>query len=175
MERWIIAAYLMCKKSDTDDLSTYFKQTGGARQPNGWWRNPNPTVPMHGKCTEVTNSPCHRLQRWLWNRYTLRCIEMKRGSMGTSQNGALFRFAEACGCACADDERLIDELVSIMHERQLSEEDVARRMGVALAELRAIEGGTADPSMGTVRRLAHAVGVTVSHHVEKDSDPAKLR
>ena len=72
-----------------------------------------------------------------------------------------------------NDERLIDELVSIMHERQLSEEDVARRMGVALAELRAIEGGTADPSMGTVRRLAHAVGVTVSHHVEKDSDPAK--
>lgn len=31
MERWIIAAYLMCKKSDTDDLSTYFKQTGGAK------------------------------------------------------------------------------------------------------------------------------------------------
>lgn len=73
-----------------------------------------------------------------------------------------------------NDERLIDELVSIMHERQLSEEDVARRMGVALAELRAIEGGTADPSMGTVRRLAHAVGVTVSHHVEKDSTPTKI-
>lgn len=72
-----------------------------------------------------------------------------------------------------NDERLIDELVSIMHERQLGEEDVARRMGVALAELRAIEGGTADPTIGTVRRLAHAVGVTVSHHVEKDSGPAK--
>lgn len=73
-----------------------------------------------------------------------------------------------------NDERLIDELVAIMHERQLSEEDVARRMGVALSELQAIEGGTADPTMGTVRRLAHAVGVTVSHHVEKDSTPTKI-
>ena len=44
-----------------------------------------------------------------------------------------------------NDERLIDELISIMYERQLSEEDVARHMGVAL----------------------------VSHHVEKDSVPTK--
>lgn len=73
-----------------------------------------------------------------------------------------------------NDERLIDELVAIMRERQLSEEDVARRMGVALSELQAIEGGTADPTMGTVRRLAHAVGATVSHHVEKDSTSTKI-
>lgn len=72
-----------------------------------------------------------------------------------------------------NDERLIDELISIMYERQLSEEDVARHMGVALEELQTIEGGTADPTIGTVRRLAHAVGATVSHHVEKDSVPTK--
>ena len=103
----------------------------------------------------------------------MRRIETKRGNLGRRRTARYSALLKRAAVLVQNDERLIDELVSIMHERQLSEEDVARRMGVALAELQAIEGGTADPTMGTVRRLAHAVGVTVSHHVEKDSTPTK--
>jgi DNA-binding XRE family transcriptional regulator len=45
---------------------------------------------------------------------------------------------------------------------QLSDRELAESAGIAIARLRVIEAGETDPSWGTVRRIAQAVGVPVA-------------
>lgn len=45
---------------------------------------------------------------------------------------------------------------------------VARRMGISVEQLEAIDAGTIDSTLGQVRRYAHAVGVLVEHSVVED-------
>lgn len=53
-------------------------------------------------------------------------------------------------------------------EKHISSEIVSQRIGITVAELEAIDGGTKDPTMGEIRRYAHAVGAIVEHHVVDD-------
>lgn len=68
-----------------------------------------------------------------------------------------------------NDRRLIDDLVRVRAEKGLSQEDVGRLMGVSQPTVAAFEREDSNPKMSTIRRYAHALGVTVRHEVVFDS------
>jgi transcriptional regulator with XRE-family HTH domain len=68
------------------------------------------------------------------------------------------------------DTRLLDELVHLRSKvKKLSQDEVAKRMGISQSAVARIESGDRDPRLSTLRRYALAVGAIVTHAVEEDS------
>lgn len=63
------------------------------------------------------------------------------------------------------DEELHAKLLRARSELGLTQQDVAARMGVSQPTVASFERYDNDPKMSTVRRYAHAVGVTIEHKV----------
>lgn len=68
----------------------------------------------------------------------------------------------------AADDKLLEDLVAARKRAQMSQEDVAHKMGVSASAVSRIESGERDARLSTLRRFAHAVGVRVLHQVEGD-------
>ncbi len=58
---------------------------------------------------------------------------------------------------------------AIRQRRQLTQAELARRSGIARANIARIEAGIHSPTVPTLRRVAHALGVTFSRLVEEPS------
>lgn len=65
-------------------------------------------------------------------------------------------------------------LVECRREAGLSQRDVAERMGVSQQAVSKFEHYDSDPKLSTVRRYANAVGVMISHHIERDHGQAEI-
>ncbi|GDZ42733.1 hypothetical protein MCC01966_12990 [Bifidobacteriaceae bacterium MCC01966] len=68
----------------------------------------------------------------------------------------------------ANDDQLLAALAAMREAKHIDPETVSQRIGVTVTELEAIDGGTKDPTMGEIRRYAHAVGVIIEHRVVDD-------
>lgn len=71
------------------------------------------------------------------------------------------------------DQRIIEELKQKRKALDLTQEEVAFRMGVSQPDVSMIENGNADPRQSTIRRYANAVGCMIEHELipfEDDSD-----
>lgn len=69
-------------------------------------------------------------------------------------------------CLVDADSDLLDELVAQRHRQGLSQEQVARKMGISQGAVARIESGDRDPHLSTLRRFALALGVEVKHAVQ---------
>jgi predicted transcriptional regulator len=68
------------------------------------------------------------------------------------------------------DMDLPQALAATRTEVGVTRADVARRVGISVAEVLAFDLGLVDPPLSAVRRYAHASGLLVEHHVESDSE-----
>lgn len=66
------------------------------------------------------------------------------------------------------DYALLADLVRLRREQGISQESLAKEMGVSQATVSAFEKMDNDPKLSTIRRYAHAVGALVHHQVERD-------
>lgn len=55
--------------------------------------------------------------------------------------------------------------MAIRRGRSMDDATMCRRMGVNAECLAGIENGDLDPTLGQIRRYAHAIGAAVEHHV----------
>ncbi|WP_104182880.1 helix-turn-helix domain-containing protein [Mycobacterium avium] len=62
---------------------------------------------------------------------------------------------------------LVAELVKLRQAHQLSQHDVAHRMGVTPGRVSHIESGYRTPNLATLRKYATAIGAQLSAHEEK--------
>ncbi len=62
------------------------------------------------------------------------------------------------------DREFLDELIAY-RRRELTQAEVAERMGVSQSAVSQFEAGDRDPQLSTVRRYALAIGVMVKHRV----------
>lgn len=69
------------------------------------------------------------------------------------------------------DEELHAKLLQARKLRGMTQADVAEAMGVTQPAVSSFESYDNDPRLSTVRRYAHAVGVTVAHTVTLDEGP----
>lgn len=67
----------------------------------------------------------------------------------------------------ANDRKLLNELIDQRKRLDLSQREVAEKMGVTESAISKIESGSRDLRLATLRRYAHAVGVEVKHNVTK--------
>lgn len=65
----------------------------------------------------------------------------------------------------AEDNQLLDALVAMRRQQNLTQDEVARRMGISQGAVARIESGDRDPHLSTLRRYAHAVRALVTHSV----------
>lgn len=65
---------------------------------------------------------------------------------------------------------LAQRLRDLRKQRQLSQLELARLSGVHNVNLSRYERGLAEPSGESIRRLAEALGVTVGHLIDGDTD-----
>jgi ribosome-binding protein aMBF1 (putative translation factor) len=65
------------------------------------------------------------------------------------------------------DIALILALRNARREAGLSHEDVAMKLGVTADAVREVESLSAEHNLSTLRRYALAIGVRVTHHVER--------
>ncbi|GLY35259.1 hypothetical protein Amsp01_012830 [Amycolatopsis sp. NBRC 101858] len=63
------------------------------------------------------------------------------------------------------DDSLLRRLVALRNEKNLTQGEVGRRMGVTQPAVAAFERADADPKLSTIRRYALALGVLVRHSV----------
>lgn len=63
------------------------------------------------------------------------------------------------------DRRLVDKLIELRRRKNLTQEDLAERMGVSQSAVAKFENGPRDPRLSTLRRYALALGVQISHQV----------
>lgn len=68
------------------------------------------------------------------------------------------------------DKALIQDLKSLRIEQELSQDEVAFRMGVTQPAVSAIEKGNSDPHLSTIRRMALALGCEVSYTVTRSDE-----
>ena len=73
----------------------------------------------------------------------------------------------ATALAMSDQEFKAD-LVRHRRDLDLSQEEVARRMGVSQPTVSEFERYDNDPKLSTIRRYAHAVGLLIDHRVRVD-------
>lgn len=66
----------------------------------------------------------------------------------------------------AQDEALLDQLIDLRHRANLSQKDVAERLGITQSAIAKFESGERDPRLSTLRRYALAVGASVTHAVD---------
>jgi len=64
------------------------------------------------------------------------------------------------------DQELIGSLKQARIDRGFTEESFGAILGISTDSVRAFEGLQTDPSLATIRRYAHALGVLISHEVE---------
>lgn len=69
------------------------------------------------------------------------------------------------------DEELRARLLQARKARGMSQSDIAEAMGVTQPAVSSFEAYDNDPRLSTVRRYAHAVGVTIVHTVTLDEGP----
>ena len=62
----------------------------------------------------------------------------------------------------------MEQLKAIREQQEVTQEDIAFRMGISQPAVSSIESGNTDPKLGTLRRYANALGCVISHHVEMD-------
>jgi predicted transcriptional regulator len=73
----------------------------------------------------------------------------------------------------ADRRReLIDELVRVRRESELSQTDVAARMGTSQSAVARLESGELDARLSTLERYAAALGRTVDWQVRPSEEPS---
>jgi len=65
------------------------------------------------------------------------------------------------------DRALLRGLVKERLRQQLSQHDVAERLGLTQPTVAAFERHDSDPKLSTIRRYAQVIGVMVSHEVER--------
>lgn len=83
-----------------------------------------------------------------------------------------FSAIEARAEALVDsDADLLRDLIAMRKKHHLSQEDVAERMGVTQPTVAAFERFDSNPTLGTIRRYALAVGALVRHDVIDDCHP----
>lgn len=78
------------------------------------------------------------------------------------------RVARAAALAESDLTMLV-ELVELRRKSPLTQEDVARALGITQQAVSAFERLESDPRLSTIRQYAHAVGALVAHDVRPDS------
>ncbi|WP_425955321.1 helix-turn-helix domain-containing protein [Xylanimonas sp. McL0601] len=65
-------------------------------------------------------------------------------------------------------EQLLDSLVALRKKHNLTQSEVADRMGVSQPTIAAFERDDANPTLATIRRYAHAVGARLRDEVIDD-------
>ena len=68
------------------------------------------------------------------------------------------------------DEQLVEQLKAIREQQEMTQEELAFRMGITQPAVSSIESGNTDPKLGTLRRYANALGCVISHKVEVETD-----
>ena len=63
------------------------------------------------------------------------------------------------------DAKLLSDLVAFREMRKLSQEDVAKRMGIHKSNVSRLESGVRDVQLSTLRRYAMAMDAVVRHDV----------
>ena len=71
-----------------------------------------------------------------------------------------------------EDRRFLRSLVQMRKEQQLSQDDVAERLGITQPTVASFERYDSDPKLSTIRRYAQAVGLLICHRVELDRGQA---
>lgn len=66
----------------------------------------------------------------------------------------------------SSDSDFINKLIAWREERDLTQAEVAERMGVSEAEVKEFEHYDSNPTLNLIRRYALSIGVMVHHHVE---------
>lgn len=64
-----------------------------------------------------------------------------------------------------EDSKMLDELIAHARRQNLSQSEIARRMGVSASSVSRIESGERDPHLSTLRRYAFAIGAVIRHEV----------
>lgn len=63
---------------------------------------------------------------------------------------------------------LMQQLIALRKDRNLSQELVGKRMGISQPAVAAFEGHESNPTLSSIRRYALAVGATIEHTVRDD-------
>ncbi|MGW8431711.1 helix-turn-helix domain-containing protein [Curtobacterium citreum] len=69
------------------------------------------------------------------------------------------------------DHELIGDLMRARIRRGLTEDQLGAALGISGATVRAFEGLQTEPTLQTLRRYAHALGVTITHTVTDRQEP----
>lgn len=69
-----------------------------------------------------------------------------------------------------EGQHLVVTLIETRKRLNISQEQLAQRIGVTQATISAFERIGNDPRMSTIRRYARALGVMVRHHVEDEAN-----
>lgn len=72
------------------------------------------------------------------------------------------------------DRRMRAELIEVRRLNDLTQADVAERMGISQQAVQKFERYDADPKLSTMRRYANAVGAIVEHTVTRDSGQSAM-
>lgn len=67
-----------------------------------------------------------------------------------------------------NDMRMLRSLIDLRERQRVSQEEVARRLGVSQPAIAAFERYDNDPKLSTIRRYAHAIGALIDHTVNLD-------
>ncbi len=76
----------------------------------------------------------------------------------------------AMNLAIADDD-LITELRDARIRRSLTEDQLGDILGITGEKVREFEGLQTSPTLATIRRYAHALGVNITHTVTDRQEP----
>lgn len=68
-----------------------------------------------------------------------------------------------------NDYLLLRDLIQLRIDSDLTQKDVADKLGISQQAVSKFEKLDADPRLSTIRLYAHAVGALVAHVVEKDN------
>lgn len=68
------------------------------------------------------------------------------------------------------DKSLIQQLRAIRDQQGLTQDEIAFRMGITQPAVSAIEKGNSDPNLGTIRRMALALGCQIFYIVTPVQD-----
>ena len=63
---------------------------------------------------------------------------------------------------------LLDELVLIRKQNQLTQEEVAERLGISQPAIAAFESEESNPTLSSIRRYALSIGARIFHTVSND-------
>lgn len=106
------------------------------------------------------------MRQWgLDNRYTLNRMSTLEELLGIDPESDTMLRAEQL---VRNDRALLRQLVEVREEQGLTQEDVAARMGVTQATVSRFESYDSNPTLGSIRRYAHAVEALIRHEVEPD-------